>query len=274
MRQLVCFDLETTGLDPLHDRIISLGIVSICPLTWSVGRPIEYMFNPQIPIPAESTKIHGITNEQVIHCPSFQELANVIFDHLKGKDLAGFNLLGLDLPILWAEFDRCGIKWEPLKNHILDAGVLFKKREERTLSAAVKFYLNRSHDSAHSAGGDALATAEVLVEQVKRYKLANRSIAEIEPETIYDRPMDVAGKIVLKDGVPTYAFGQKTKGKPVVSDLGFANWMMGKDFHPDTLRIVQEVVELYLESQGVDSLGDWNEFDPEPFHAELAGGVS
>lgn len=238
-----------------------MGMVNICPLTWTVGRPVEYIFNPQIPISPESTKVHGITNEQVIHCPSFQELAHVIFDQINGKDLAGFNMLSLDLPILWAEFDRCGIKWEPLKCNLLDAGTLFKKREERTLSAAVQFYLGRQHGRAHSAGGDALATAEVLIEQVMRYKLANQSVEKIEPETLFDRPLDVAGKIVLKDGVPTYAFGQKQRGNPVTSDIGFAQWMMGKDFHPDTKRVVGEIIDSVIG----DDLGenDWYPDDDE-----------
>lgn len=268
MRQIICFDLETTGLDPVNDRIISMGMASICPVTWTVTGRAEYMFNPGIPISPESTKVHGITNEQVIPYPSFQELAHVIFNQINGRDLAGFNMLSLDLPILWAEFDRCEIKWEPLKCNLLDAGTLFKKREERTLSAAVQFYLGRQHDSAHSAGGDALATAEVLIEQVMRYKLANLPIEKIEPETLYDRPMDVAGKIVLKDGVPTYAFGFKQRGNPVASDIGFAEWMLSKDFHPDTKRVVNEIInQTIIGNASEDYLDDdWDSLEDDSEH--------
>lgn len=275
MRQLVCIDLETTGLDPLHDRIISMGMVSICPATWTVGRPVEYAFNPGIPIKPESTKVHGITNEQVIHCPSFQELAHAVYDQINGKDLAGFNMLGLDLPILWAEFDRCGIKWEPLKCNLLDAGTLFKKREERTLSAAVQFYLGRQHGTAHSAGGDALATAEVLVEQLSRYKLADLPIETIEPETLYGRPMDVAGKIVvnangIEDGIPRFSFGQKTRGVAVEDEIGFAEWCLRKDFHPHTKQVLREIIaETYQPDLGEN---DWEVSEAEQEFEEIPVG--
>lgn len=244
MRQIAVIDLETTGLDASNDRIVSLGITHVCPATWTIGEPHGFFFNPERHMDQSVIDVHGITNEMAMNYPTFDELANVVYDLVKGRDIAGFNLLSLDLPILWSEFKRVGIDWEPLKFNLLDAGTLFKKREERTLSAAVAFYLNREHDNAHTAAGDAHATAEVLVEQLKRYKLIGLPVKEIEPETLFDRPLDVAGKIVLKNGVPTYAFGQKTKGKPVMEDTGFAYWMMSRDFHPHTKQVVSEILSV------------------------------
>jgi DNA polymerase-3 subunit epsilon len=251
-----CIDLETTGTDATHDRIVSLGIVRIDPMTWTVGKVNEYRFNPQVEMKPEVVAIHGITNEMASAYPLFKWYAHDIYKALDGENIAGFNLLGLDLPILWNEFHRCGIEWKPFERNIIDAGTLFKKREERTLSAAVKFYLGREHKDAHSAGCDALETANVLVAQMERYKLTEMPLPLIEEESLFSKPVDVAGKIVVgPDGRPTYTF-QRVKGVAVEDDPGFGEWMMTKDFHPDTLRVVAELIGYKAPSDDDDDYDD------------------
>jgi DNA polymerase-3 subunit epsilon len=139
------------------------------------------------------------------------------------------------------EFKRCGYLWEPLKHNIIDAGTLFKKREARGLAAAYKFYCGKEHIDAHSAAIDSAVTAEVLVSQLERYGLKDYPLPLVEAESLFQKPLDVAGKIVLNDkGEPVYAFG-KVKGVRVEDDLGFAQWMRSKDFHPDTIRVLDEI---------------------------------
>lgn len=239
---IAVIDLETTGTDATHDRAVSLGVVKLCPLTWTVGETAEFRFNPQMQMRQEVIDVHGITNEMAKTYPPFSDLADPIFKMLDGHDIGGFNLFGLDLPILWNEFNRCGYLWEPLKRNIIDAGSLFKKREERSLSAAVKFYCDRDHEDAHSAACDALETAKVLIAQMHRYKLQDMPLPLVQDESLFNKPLDVAGKIITgADGRPTFTF-QKVRDRAVADEVGFAEWLLNKDFHPDTKRIVRNAI--------------------------------
>lgn len=235
-RDLLCFDIESTGTSPATDRIISLAITD--------GVNVhKFLCNPGVPIPKESSDVHGITDEDVKDKPLFPEVAPLIHEMLKDADLVGFNLSNFDVPMLWEEFYRAGIEWDLSNTKVLDAGTLFKRREERTLSAAVKFYLGREMVDAHDAASDAIATMEIWNEQVRRYGLSSASREVLAKESSYDETrVDLAGKIVVgKDGRPSYNFG-KCKGVAVVDDPGFGNWMLRNDFTENTKRHVRALL--------------------------------
>ncbi len=204
MKLLICFDIEATGTDVAKDRIVQLAAMN------SNGVKFNWLVNPQIPIPEEATAIHGITNEMVRGIPPFSRYAKDIFEVMKGCDLLGFNLTNFDVPMLWEEFYRAGYEWDLSDTRIFDAGILFKKREGRSLSDAVRFYLGREMQNAHNALSDVEATMEVFQAQLQRYNLSpfmcDRD--KVAKETQYDEErVDLAGKIVMKNGVPVWNFG-------------------------------------------------------------------
>lgn len=236
---IIVIDLEATGLDPLHDEIVSLAAVELDSHTWRIGETREWRFRPRHPIPEHATSIHSITNEMAATYPTFAEQVEEILPFLGARPLAGFNLLALDLPLLWRAFDDCGLTWEPCQREIIDVGTLFKKREARSLEAAVRFYLGREHTAAHDATGDAIATARVLAAQVHRYELGDRSVDAIGVESLFAKPLDVCGSIVVgSDGRAAYGFG-KHRGVAVEDEPGFARWMLDRDFHPHVKEIVR-----------------------------------
>jgi DNA polymerase III subunit epsilon len=244
MKPLLCFDIESTGKDPAKDRIVQFAWKTVGMVGGSEGSKC-FLVNPGMPIPPESTEIHGITDEMVAESPRFEEHAPYLHGFIKKCDLLGFNLTNFDVPILWEEFYRAGICWDLSETRIMDAGTLFKKREERSLSAAVQFYCNRTHEAAHDAMGDVLATIAVWEAQLAKYKLDGLTRELQEKESNYDeKRVDLAGKIVIgKDGRPVYNIG-KAKGVAVVDDPGFANWMLDRDFSANTkmhlMRILDE----------------------------------
>lgn len=237
MRKLLCFDIEATGPNPATDKIISIAFKHDHMLIEDDQEctVASFLVNPDRPIPKESTEIHGITDEMVAGKPRFGAFANEIHAIVKDCDLLGFNLTNFDVPLLWEELYRCGIEWDLSETRILDAGTLMKRREERTLSAAVQFYCGREHEVAHDAMGDVLATLAVWRAQVERYKLQNCDRAQLERESNYEeKRVDLVGKIIVgKDGRPTYGFG-KSKGIAVIDDIGYAMWMLRADFTQNT----------------------------------------
>jgi len=235
MRPLLCFDFEATGPNPATDKIISIALKHDNLQDGTEGVIASYLVNPDRPIPKESTEIHGITDEMVAGKPRFGAIAQEVYSLVKDCDLLGFNLTNFDVPLLWEELYRCGIEWDLSNTRILDAGTLMKRREERTLSAAVQFYCGREHATAHDAMGDVLATLNVWRAQVDRYKLQNCDRAQLERESNYEeKRVDLAGKIIIgKDGRPAYGFG-KSKGVAVMDNIGYAMWMLRADFTQNT----------------------------------------
>lgn len=238
-KPLICFDIEATGPDPASDRIIQIAGKCI-----ETGFEINWMVNPGFPIPAESTAIHGICDADVAACPTFNHYAQSLHDWMKDADLVGFNLTNFDVPILWEEFYRCGIVWDLSNTRILDAGTLFKKREQRTLSAALQFYCGRDHNGAHDALGDVIATLDVWEAQLGRYGLADKDREELEIESNFEeKRVDLAGKIVIgKDGRPAYNIG-RAKGTAVEDDRGFGYWMLDRDFSENTKIHLRRLLE-------------------------------
>ena len=243
-RTLCFIDLETTGTDPSKDRIIDIGIcarsdIFSFPLQAEDGHrsEISWRINLGVSIPPEATACHRISDADVKGCPLFKDVAPQIHRALSGHDLAGFSLMQFDIPLLWEEFYRAGISWNLDGVRIIDVKNIFFKKEPRTLSAAMQFYCGEEHVEAHGALADAKATAQVLWAQLDRYEdlrgldveqLANFCQMEENPR------IDLAGKLVRdKEGDAVYTFGPK-KGFKLKDDIGFARWMLSKDFSRNT----------------------------------------
>lgn len=241
-RPLLCFDVESSGTDPANNRIITLHATLMNPD--GSGQTGSWMVKPPFHIPAAVTAIHGITDEIVKDKPPFKNVAKDIFRMFLNCDLLGFNLLNFDIPILWEEFYRCGITWDLKSINIIDAGNIFKKKEERTLAAALKFYCKQVHESAHDAAADVQATIDVLQGQLIRYDdLAAMDMAALAEFSKFDNRVDLAGKIVLNEqGEPVYNFG-KSKGVRVVDDQGFGFWILGKDFSENTKQAIRRIFD-------------------------------
>lgn len=240
VRPIIFFDLEATGTDRENDRIVEISVLKL-ELDGST-KTFTTRINPTIPIPAGATEIHHITDNDVKDCKTFAQLAPGLFQSFKGCDLAGFNSNNYDVPLLYNEFLRCGLVLDYKSVNLIDVGNIFKIQEQRTLTAAAKFYCGVDLEDAHSAEADIKATYEVFKAQLEKYPDLPQDVAELAKFTNYGKNiLDLSGKFCEDDnGVVLYNFG-KNRGKPVKEDLGFLNWMMGKDFAPDTLEIAQKL---------------------------------
>lgn len=246
MNSWASIDIEATGLDTVRDRIVNLGVVIYEGIPG--GTPVSglnFYFNPGFRMTDEVIAIHGITNEQVAPCPKFNaDTAKLVMDAIRGRALIGYNLRRFDLPMLWEELYRVGVQWNWRDHPIVDVGNLFKIKEPRDLTAAVKFYLEQDHGDAHSAWADACATADVLGAQLQRYADLSAKTAEGLDEASQLEPVvDLAGKLTKNEkGEVVYAFG-KSNGKPVASDTGFAMWMLRNDFPTETKLVLERILE-------------------------------
>lgn len=242
-KPIIFFDLETTGTDPGRDRIVELALVKLYP----DGRRDSYVkrLNPGIPIPASTTAIHGITDEDVKDAPSFKNIAHTLYDWMKGCDLGGYNSAKFDLPLLAEEFLRVGINVDFTERHMVDVQQIFFKMEQRTLSAAYQFYCNKQMEQAHSAEADILATIEVLESQLDRYGDLSRDVKELNDFCAGDPYVDYARRIVLRDGHPVFNFG-KHKGRRVTEvftvEPQYYDWMMQADFPLHTKQKISEIL--------------------------------
>lgn len=243
---LVSIDAETTGVDPAKDRIITLGVWKVIP---NVELPEfrEWKLSPGIPIPAESTAVHGIKDADLIGYPQMSvKIIDDILDFMGTEYvLAGFNLLRFDIPIFIEEMHRHGFKgvWPKDGQVIIDCGNIFKLKEERTLTAAVKKYCGRDHAGAHGALADAGATCDVLHGQLAHYPdLADMDAQQLAKFSTFAGMVDFAGKLGLdKEGHVIYNIG-KSKGNRVKDDTGMAYWMLERDFTQDTKRHLRRVL--------------------------------
>jgi len=245
VRPLAFFDIESTGTDVAADRVISLAVVKHFPdIEFSDPQEVSILVDPGIPIPAESSKVHGITDEMVKRCPPFSHHAPELIALLAGCDIAGFNCINFDVPLLWEEFSRAGIEWDLTGVTIVDAGNIFKLKEPRTLSAACHFYGTPVLEDAHNALADTRATANVLTGQLRRYEdLRGMSISDLGKYSQFDNRVDLAGKIVRNEArQPVYNFG-KAKGVPVVDDAGFGHWILRNQFTSNTKSVVSKILK-------------------------------
>lgn len=244
-KPIAVFDLETTNVDIETARIISVGI-AVIGTDGSIACEDEMLFNPGVAIPPESTEVNGITDEMVKNCPAFSDRARDILDKLNGCHLAGYNIEKFDLPILRREFARAGMDNVLKGAKVIDAMVIYRKNVRHDLSSAVGYYLNRSHENAHTASADARATAEVLVAQIKKHNLPRD--AEGLDAYCRERPpsfVDQDGIIVWKGDEAVFNFG-KLKGvtlkDSVKSQPEYLKWILAADFTDEVKEIVRTIL--------------------------------
>lgn len=241
-RPIACVDLETTGVSITQDRIVEISIVKIHP---DGKQEIKTRrMNPGMPIPAEATAVHGISNEDVANEPSFKELANGIKQFLENCDLCGFNSNKFDFPILTEEFLRAGLEVNFRDRHLVDVQQIFFKKEPRNLSAAYQYYCNKEMINAHSAEADALATMEILFGQLEKYNDLENNVEFLGNFSKGEDYMDYSRRIRLVNNIPFFNFG-KYKDKPVSEVLKkepqYYDWMMKGDFALDTKNVVSKI---------------------------------
>lgn len=252
---LCFFDLETTGTNINHDRIIEIAVTKLMP-SGEVIRKCNIV-NPGIPIPPESIMFHGITDEDVKGKPTFKEVARDYAKMLEGCDLSGFNVMKFDVPVLVEEFLRADVEFDYSRKKIIDSQKIFHMMEKRTLKAAYQFYCNKSLENSHSAEADTDASMEVLIAQIERYE--NQEVTDSNGNKIGDIKndmevlskwtssgmIDLAGRMIQNaKGDAVFNFG-KHKGKEVLAVLkdepAFYDWMMNGDFSLDTKRKLTEL---------------------------------
>lgn len=237
-RPLVVFDLETTGTSVNVDRIVEFSFIKVMPEGTETIKTLR--FNPGIPIPLEVSLIHGIYDDDVKDAPLFKLKAKELAEEFMGCDFAGFNSNKFDFPLLVEEFLRAGVEFDVENRKFVDAQRIFHMMEQRTLTAAYKFYCNKELINAHSAEADTIATLEVLKAQIERYENLENDVDFLHNFTKQDKNVDLAGRIIYNiDGIPVFNFG-KHKGKLVQdvfkTDFGYYDWMMNGDFAEDTKR--------------------------------------
>ncbi|MBD0852140.1 3'-5' exonuclease [Maribacter arenosus] len=242
-RPICFFDLETTGTNVAHDRIVEISILKIFPNGNKESK--TWLVNPEIEIPAEVVEIHGISNEKVANEPTFKELSKDIYNMIKDSDLAGFNSDRFDIPLLAEEMLRAEVDFD-MKNMVsVDVQTIFHKMEKRTLEAAYKFYCDKDLANAHSAKADTLATYEVLLSQLDRYPELENNIKKLAEFSTHKRTVDLAGFIALDDDdEEVFAFG-KHKGRKVLEVLdkepGYFGWILNADFPLYTKKVLTQI---------------------------------
>jgi DNA polymerase-3 subunit epsilon len=249
---IIFFDIESTGLNIASDRIVELSALKIFP---NGDQELKTRrLNPTILISPEAQAIHGISNEDVKDCPTFKEVAKSLASWMTGCDFAGYNSIKFDIPMLAEEFLRAGIEFDFRKRKLVDVQNIFHKMEQRTLSAAYKFYCNKDLENAHSAEADTVATFEILESQLDKYsdKLEN-DIEFLSKFSTRTNSLDYAGRIVLNEKeVPVFNFG-KHKGKSVfkifAEEQSYYSWMMNGDFSLDTKQVLTKLYNEFFRTR-------------------------
>jgi DNA polymerase-3 subunit epsilon len=254
-KPIVFFDLETTGVDICRDRIVEISMLKVLPSGEEIIQTKRV--NPTIPIPIESSMIHKIYDDDVADCQTFAQLARSLDDFLKGCDLGGFNLIRFDIPLLAEEFLRVDIDFDIENRSIVDVCRIFHQMEQRTLSAAYKFYCDKTLENAHSAEADNIATYEILKRQLDKYQHAPLPTSE-DPTVFpvqndipalhkftFQKTADLAGRIVFNlDGVEVFNFG-KHKNVSVAEvfkkEPSYYDWMMRGDFPLYTKKVLTRI---------------------------------
>lgn len=241
-RPLAFIDLETTGTDKVKDRITEIAIIKMFPN--GIRRTFASLVNPGRLLSDELVELTGITNEQLAAAPVFGVIAKEVHDILYGCDIAGFGAEDFDTPLLWEELYREGIEWDVADVKVVDGLNIFRKKESRNLTAAVRFYLDEDHSGAHRAMADTAATFDVMHAQLERYPELPRTVPELAAETAYaGRRVDLAGKLATNDqGVIVFTFG-KNKGAPFKDNINYAQWMLREDtFSLQTKMVIRKLM--------------------------------
>ena len=254
---LVFLDLETTGINVVTDRIVEIALLKINADGSEEERVLK--INPQMPIPAEATRIHGIRDDDVKNAPTFKEVAKSLAKFIEGCDLAGFNSNRFDIPLLAEEFLRADVDVDLKKKKFIDVQAIFHKMEKRTLAAAFKFYCNQELIDAHSAMADARATYDVLKAQLDLYQNAEfedsrgaksvpivNNVEKLSEFSSYDRNVDYMGRVIYdENNVEVFNFG-KNKGIPVEKVFreqpGYFGWILNGEFPLYTKKVLTNIM--------------------------------
>jgi DNA polymerase-3 subunit epsilon len=240
----ICFfDLETTGVNISKDRIVEISILKIHPNGKEERK--TWLVNPEVPIPKEVTEIHGISDADVADKPTFKMLAKEINNMIKDADLGGFNSNRFDIPLLAEEMLRADVDFDMKNRMAIDVQTIFHKMEQRTLSAAYKFYCGKNLDDAHSAEADTNATYEVLKAQIEKYDTLENDMKFLAEFSSRKKFADFAGFITYnKKGEECFSFG-KHKGKLVTEVLenepGYFGWLLNADFPLYTKKVLTAI---------------------------------
>ncbi|MDR2913126.1 MAG: 3'-5' exonuclease [Alistipes sp.] len=240
---IIFLDLETTGVDVAHDRVVEISLVKVL-----VGGDREVKtrrVNPEMHIPEGASAIHGIFDEDVRECPTFRAIAKSLAAYMEGCDLGGFNSNRFDIPMLVEEFIRAGVEVDFKRRKFVDVQNIFHIKEKRTLEAAYKFYCDKELENAHSAEADTIATYEVLEAQLDRYPDLENDVAFLAEFSARDNCVDYAGRVVYDErGVEVFGFG-KHKGRSVAEvfakEPSYYSWMMDGDFPGYTKKVITEI---------------------------------
>lgn len=240
---LVFFDLETTGTNIVSDRIVEISYLKVYPNGREESKTIR--INPEMHIPETVSAIHGIYDQDVAACPTFKQVAKEIVKDIEGADLAGYNSNRFDIPVLAEELLRAEVDIDLMKRKFVDVQVVFHKMEQRTLSAAYKFYCDKDLENAHSAEADTMATYEVLKAQLDRYTDIQNDVEFLAKFTAQTNNVDFAGRIIYNDkGEEVINFG-KYKGQKVdeilKKDPGYYGWIMDSDFTLHTKKVLTNI---------------------------------
>lgn len=244
LRNPIAFiDLETTGLNVANDRIVEISVLKVDHS--GCEELLTQRINPTIPISKEATIIHGISNNDVANEPTFAKFARKLANFLKGCDFAGYSCNKFDIPLLAEEFIRANLDFDFKKHKVIDVQVIFYKMEQRTLSAAYKFYCNKELKDAHSAEADVKATYEVLKAQLDHYSNLKNETGYLSKFSSHKKTVDFVGRIVYNEkGEEVFNFG-KHKGKKVEDvfskEPSYYNWIMNGDFPLFTKKVLTEI---------------------------------
>lgn len=247
-RPIVFFDLETTGTNPLKDRIVEIsylkvGHEGIIKENTHRVKPVDALGN-QIKSDPAAVAVHGITDEELADKPTFRDLSADLYEVFEDSDIAGYNSNRFDLPMLIEEFIRAGIDFKITGRNLIDVQNIFYKHEPRTLHAAYKFYCGKELVDAHQASADVKATYEVFLAQLEKYDLGEDTCAVAANSRLGDN-LDLSGRLSKdKDGDAVFNFG-KYKGKKVKFvfkiEPSYYTWMMEGDFAKDTKDIITQI---------------------------------
>lgn len=240
---IIFFDLETTGTNILRDRIVEISYIKVMPSGNETERTLR--INPGMPIPAEATAIHHITDDDVKNAPPFKQVAQELANVFLGCDIAGFNSNRFDVPMLMEEFLRAGVNIDLSQRKFVDVQTIFHKMEQRTLIAAYKFYCGKDLTEAHSANADTRATYEVLKAQLDHYPSLKNDIAFLSDFSSQNKNVDLMGRIIYNEaGKEVFNFG-KYKGQLVEDvfrrDIGYYSWMMQGEFPANTKQVITNI---------------------------------
>ncbi|HET6344340.1 MAG TPA: 3'-5' exonuclease [Myxococcota bacterium] len=245
-RPLVSFDVETTGLDVNTDRIIEIACVKL----HRDGRRecLTRRVNPERPIGAQATAVHGISDADVADAPTFAALADTLLQFLRGCDLTGFNIEQFDLPLLTREFGRVGVSFPAEPVHVIDSWRIFLRNEPRDLSAAYRFYCGLELKNAHSAEADAVAAADILLAQVRRYDALPSAIPQLHDYCHPSRPdwLDPDGKIIWRDEEAVLSFGKhRHKSLKVLAgeEPDYLKWIASANFSEHVIKLVRDALD-------------------------------